>query len=144
MRTSASCRRKARVGLRGFTLLELLVVMAVVGLLAAVVAPNLQRLVGSVDRATRRDGLVADIAGLSYRAYALGQSFELTADAPAQLLRDGNPVLTVPQGWLVTVSAPIRFGFDGLCSGGDITLRSPDGVTETFRLQAPDCRLVQG
>jgi hypothetical protein len=48
----------------------------------------------------------------------------------------------LPPGWLVSVSAPIRFGFDGLCSGGDVTLRSPDGVTETFRLQAPDCRLV--
>lgn len=139
MRTSASCRRDAG----GFTLLELLVVMAVIGLMTALIAPNLQRLVGSLDRATRRDGLVADIAGLSYRAYVLGESFELGRDAQAHLLRDGNPVLAVPEGWQVSVREPIRFGFDGLCSGGQVTLRAPDGVVETLQLQAPECRLVR-
>jgi prepilin-type N-terminal cleavage/methylation domain-containing protein len=140
MRTSASCRREPR----GFTLLELMVVMAVVGLMAALVAPNLQRLVGSVDRSARRDGLVADIAGLSYRAYSLGESFELSDAGLGRLLHDGNPVLAVPGGWRVTVEQPIQFGFNGLCSGGRLTLRSPDGVVEAMSLRAPDCRIERG
>ena len=140
MRTSASCRPESR----GFTLLELLVVMAVVGLLAGLIAPNLQKLVGSVDRATRRDGLVADIAGLSYRAYSLGQGFELSEANFGQLLRDGNPVLAVPSGWRVAVEQPIRFGFNGLCNGGRLTLVSPDSVSEAVLLRAPDCRIDRG
>lgn len=144
MPTSASCRPERRLAAAGFTLLELLVVMAVVGLLAAVVAPNLQRLVGSFDHATRRDGLIADVAALSYRAYAIGQSFELANGAYAELLSDGNPVLAVPQGWRVEVGAPIRFGFNGRCSGGQVTLVAPDGAREVLSLAAPDCALRRG
>ena len=141
MPTSASSRLERRVAAAGFTLLELLVVMAVIGLLAAVVTPNLQRLVGSFDRATRRDGLIADVAALSYRAYAIGQSFELADGGFAELLRDGNPVLAVPQGWRVEVVAPIRFGFNGRCSGGQVTLVAPDGARELLSLAAPACAL---
>jgi len=115
-----------------------------IGLAAALVAPNLQKLVGSVERATRRDGLVADIAGLSYRAYSLGQGFELSDAGMGKLLRDGNPVLAVPSGWRVAVDQPIQFGFNGLCSGGRLTLVSPDDVREPVRLRAPDCRIERG
>lgn len=134
---SAFCRRKQG----GFTLLELLVVMAIVSLLAALVAPGLQRVVGSMERAADRDGLVADIAGLSYRAYALGQSFELSNKGMQRLLSDGNPVLAVPSGWRVDVTTPIGFGFNGWCSGGELRLTSPDLAVETLRLTAPHCQL---
>ncbi len=141
MQTSASSRRDPR---SGFTLLELLVVMMVVGLMAALVAPSLEKLVGSADRATRRDGLVADIAALSYRAYSLGQGFELNNESQAKLLRDGNPVLAVPSGWRVELEKPIRFGFGGWCSGGNLRLISPDRVVEQLLLAAPDCRIERG
>ncbi len=115
--------------------------MGIVGLLAGLIAPNLEQLVGSMERATRRDGLRADLAGLSYRAYSLGQSFELRNDNQSQLLRDGNPVLAVPPGWRVDVEAPVRFGFNGWCSGGRLQLISPDRVVQRVQLTAPDCRL---
>lgn len=137
MRTSVFCLRDQR----GFTLLELLVVMAVVGLLAGLVAPSLQRMAGSIDRATKREGLMADIAGLSYRAYALGQSFELSEQGVQRILSDGNPVLALPAGWRVQMDHPIQFAFNGLCSGGRLTLVSPDRVVEALQLHKPDCRL---
>jgi len=134
-----SCRpdRKSR----GFTLLELLVVLTVVGLVTALVAPNLGRLVGSMERAVRRDGLVADIAGLSFRAYSLGQGFELSEAGFNVPLRDGDLVLSVPSGWRVEVESPIRFSFTGLCSGGSLSVSSPDGVVEKLRLVPPACQV---
>ena len=126
---------------RGFTLLEVLVVLTLIGLLSALVMPNLQKLVGGVERATRRDGLVADIAGLSYRAFALGQGFELSNAQAGQLLVDGNPVLVPPAGWRVDVEAPVSYSFNGFCSGGRLKLISPDGSVEPMLLIAPVCRL---
>jgi len=138
---SGSCRPDRPS--RGFTLLELLVVLTVVGLVTALVAPNLGRLVGSMERAVRRDGLVADIAGLSFRAYSLGQGFELSEAGFNVPLRDGNLVLSVPSGWRVQVETPIRFGFNGLCSGGSLSVSSPDGVVEKLRLVPPACQIVR-
>jgi prepilin-type N-terminal cleavage/methylation domain-containing protein len=126
----------------GFTLLELLVVLAVVSLLLSLVAPNLVRLVGSVERATRRDAVVADLANLSYRAHALGQSFELASGSLGRVLADGNPVLALPAGWQAEVLAPVRFAFTGWCSGGTVLLRSPDRTVERVELRAPDCRIA--
>lgn len=137
-RTSASCRRKAD----GFTLVELLVVMAIIGLLTALVAPNLRSLVDSMERSTRRGGVLADLSGLSYRAYVLGQSFELRNGHLGEVLRDGNPVLPLPEGWQAEVEAPIRFNYSGWCSGGRLKLVSPDRRVERVELLPPACELA--
>lgn len=128
-------------GVRGFTLLEILVVLTLIGLLSAMVVPNLQKLTGGVERATRRDGLVADIAGLSYRAFSLGQGFELSNAKFGQLLSDGNPVLVPPTGWRVEVEAPVVYNFNGFCGGGRLKIIAPDAQVEQLVLDAPVCRV---
>ena len=47
-------RRKMEIGSGGFTLLEMLVVMVIIGLLAALVGP---KLFGQVDKAKQKDAL---------------------------------------------------------------------------------------
>lgn len=139
MPTSASCRLEGMN--RGFTLLELLFVMLVVGLITALITPNLGAMLAGVQRFTLRDAVVSDLAGLSFRAFSLGQSFELSEgklDAP---LRDGNPVLALPAGWQLRAETPIRFAFNGTCSGGTVDLVTPGGAVEGFLLHAPDCRI---
>lgn len=126
---------------RGFTLLELLIVLALIALISGIAGPNLHKLLGAVERVTRHDGLVADIGGLSYRAFALGQGFELSNNTLHNLLNDGNPILAVPDGWEIKIKQPISYTFNGFCSGGAITLIAPDSTVEQLLLDAPVCRV---
>lgn len=126
---------------RGFTLMEMLVVLTVIGLIAGLATPNLRKLADSVERVTRHDGLVADIAGLPYRAFAMGQGFELGAGSFSALLNDGNPLLVVPGGWQVQIKKPIQYTFNGFCSGGVILLIAPDTSVERLFLEPPVCRV---
>ena len=120
----------------------MLLVLALIGLISAMVAPNLQKLAGIVERATLRDGVLADIAGLNYRAYSLGQGFELSEASLGQTLSDGNPILLPPAGWRVQVESPIIFAFNGMCSGGLVTITSPGATVERLRLVAPVCHVI--
>lgn len=131
----------ARLAVRGYTLIELLVVLALIGFLTAMVAPNLQRLTGGATYATQHDALIADIAGLSYRAFANGHGMVLRNDAFATLQSDGNPLLAVPEGWQVSVKQPIQFTFNGFCSGGVIQITAPDASIENLFLEPPACRV---
>lgn len=156
MPTSASCRPEA-VGppmrgsnkfhghaSSGFTLLEILVVMALVALVSVAVGPNLQRLVSGVEAASQRDTLLLDLAGLGTRAARLGQSFELSASTSAQLLSDGEPILRLPTGWRIAPGKPIFYGFNGYCAGGELGLQTPDGRREQLAMTAPRCAVRPG
>jgi len=58
---------------RGFTLLEMLVVLVIVATTSAVVFPNLTAMSSSVDFALKRDGFERTIGGLAYRFFRENQ-----------------------------------------------------------------------
>lgn len=150
MPTSACCRpdsargllrAPAAAGSRGFTLLEVLLVVALMGLLTSLVVPNLQRVVAGLESATRRDGVLSDVNLLGYRAHALGQSFELSATTAGQLLRDGSPVLPLPEGWRLEAESPIHYSASGFCEGGALQLKPPGAAPLRLVLESPLCRV---
>ncbi len=81
MRMSASCRKRPRMprssAERGFTLLELLVVLAIVSLTGAVVIPRFTAISASFDYALKREGFEQTLNGLAYQAYRDNQDFVL-------------------------------------------------------------------
>ena len=111
---------------RGFTLFELLVVLAVMGLIATLAVPRFgQAGPGAVlDRTTR--GLVADLREARSRAIVENRSVAFVADPGRRAYRiDGDPRALPATARLQLEpggSEQIRFHPDGTSDGGRIAL----------------------
>jgi general secretion pathway protein G len=138
--TVRGCRY--RLAGRGFTLIELVVVLALVGLLSAVVVPKLYTALVSVTSRTQLEGLVAQLDLLPYRCFALSVPVELNETTTSNVLPDGEPVLALPTGWRLTAPRPIHYTLNGFCDGGAVSLTAPDGARFNVRMAPPACRAV--
>jgi prepilin-type N-terminal cleavage/methylation domain-containing protein len=61
--------RRAALNARGFTLLEIVVVLVIVGMTSAIVFPRLTTMAASYEFASQRDTFEQMLNGLSYQAY---------------------------------------------------------------------------
>jgi len=122
---------------QGFTLLELLVVLVIVGMTASFAAPNLwHSYVTSSERASVRTFSEA-LMHLREQAFHTGRAVRLPATTPAtDLNRDGFPPL--PEGWELEKSTSLRFLPNGVTNGGSFELRSPVGNLWRLRLAPLD------
>ena len=159
----AGAPRGRRRPSRGITLVELLVVLALLGVIGALVLPNLERFTGSVTRSSERDLILNQIAGLGTEAMLQGRGFvilgteeldELDAQAVANSddeaqtappVHDvtGLPVhrLDIPDGWRLHLEAPLVVRATGACLGGRLALEHDDAPPVDVELVPPYCRV---
>ena len=142
--------------------------LALVGLVAAIAFPNLERMAAAFTRATERDHILDQFAGLGRRAFHQGRSYvvfgtgvtaeaasgALTGDGAsgdghaatplaAALLREGYEIypIEVPEGWEIRLDPPLLVRANGVCLGSVLTLRHGDTEEGEVELEAPWCRV---
>ena len=122
---------------RGFTLIELVVAPAVVGLILTVTLP---RMSGWLDRfgfASKEQRVHDSLAGLAETARRAGRTMNLRSSGKSAKAAD-SAAIELPSGWKLTVEPPIGFRYDGVCTGGTARVTFPDGEL-TYRLDPPFC-----
>ena len=145
-RTALHRSRLARSGGAGFTLVEVIVVLVILGLLAGLVLPNMPGLLESATRATEKDRILDQFAALGAEALRQGRDFAVLGTEPdfdPSAYADFEPYpFVVPEGWEVLVEEPILVRANGVCLGGRVTLRHADAPPTELDLVPPLCRVA--
>jgi prepilin-type N-terminal cleavage/methylation domain-containing protein len=114
---------------RGFTLLELLVVLAVVALLASVVVPaSMRAWEAARDRALEREVRLV-LSGLPLEAFRAGTELELQASGLQSRFTDWPP------GWSLELEAPLAYSAEGVARGGGLKVRNPQGRIQVWTVE---------
>ncbi len=121
----------------GFTLLEILVVLAIAALVVAAVVPAMGRVVDAVSYDSELQDVIGQIDELGFRAFTSGRPIVLEASDGAPAVLPAG--LDLPRNWSLAIPRSIHFNALGMCDGGDLIVTSPDGRTNALRLASPDC-----
>ena len=146
------CRSSARaLALRvGFTLLELLVVLALLALATAIAMPNLERLYVSATRTSERDYVLDQVAALGREATLNGRAYVLFGNAPPPDPDEATGyaeyetyLVDVPEGWRLTLERPLVVLANGVCLGGTLALshEREEAAPVQLELAPPYCRI---
>ena len=134
---------------RGFSLLELMVVLVILGLLTTLVAPNLQGLYEGITRDAERNGILDRFDGLGREAMLRGRAFVVSGTVGEQAAAYGPAreagfepyALELPEGWEVSLDQPLFIRANGICLGAELTLVHRGEKAARMALDAPYCRV---
>ena len=126
--------RTQRMRQRGFTLLEMIVVLAILGLAAALVGPSMLRGIDAWRRQAAMDGLLDQLRALPGNARGTGKPITIS-DAT---LASASPPLRIDADWTLRAPEPWSVGANGICRGGEVIVANAFGE-RTVRVAAPFC-----
>lgn len=119
---------------RGFTLLEMIVVLALLGLATALVAPSMLRGIDSWRRQAALDALLDQVRALPGNARASGEPVVVDD----KTLAAAPPPLRIDEDWTLTAPVPLTVGANGVCSDGELRVGNRYGERR-LKVTAPFC-----
>ncbi len=117
----------------GFTLLEMLVVLALIATVAGIALPNFGRFLDSFSAATKWREVESELADLPYRAFSSGRMIRLENGTVRGHLQK------LPADWQVTSAGAIVYRDNGWCEGGTLVITNANGMKREYVLTAPRC-----
>lgn len=121
--------RPGRSRANGFTLLELLVVMALLGLMTALVGPRLWAWVAAARDRADVDRVLLSLQSLPSTTYFSGRSREVSGS--------DDLGLALPPGWLLRIEPPLRYEANGMTAGGVVSLYDGERTVAAWQIRAP-------
>lgn len=109
-------------GVQGFTLLEALVTLVLLGLLVGVVFPNMSRWYDGLQRRQALAQVRGQLQQLSAAAVFVGQDLALSDVMGAQATMPTRYRVVLPSGWALVAAGDLRFLRTGFCHPGSATL----------------------
>lgn len=117
----------------GYTLLEMVVVMSILALTTAVVAPPSYKMIRSWQESTRVADVIQQLERLPSKAKASGNPMTLDTES-------SSSSIDLPQDWTLLMDTPLEVRANGGCSEANGTLVT-SGQTIELQIQAPFCRV---
>ena len=121
----------------GFSLMEMLVVVAIGGILAAMAAPSLISVIESNRRITISNQLMEDLAFARRQAIALSTPVALCgshATNPNVCIAGGTPPTDWSNGWYTYIGSSNQLTPEGAAAG--LVLRSPQAIPSGWKVYA--------
>ncbi|GAK33541.1 type II secretion system protein [Iodidimonas nitroreducens] len=132
---------KAKASRQGFTLLEMLVVLAIMGLVLGLAAPLFTARIESGQLIQQAEAIATQMRHAPMRARLDGQAlyYGVEGNPPP----DARPLdFDLPDGWIVRSTGPLMISDIGLCAGGEITLIAPSGRSLRLQIRPPLCETI--
>lgn len=136
---------------RGFTLLEMLVVLVLLGLVSTMTLPAMQRWHDAVESRAQLAQVVEALRGAMFSAASRRQDIVLDMDSfkPASDPAANNAAhqgierahITLPAGWAAERAVVATFMSNGLCKPGMVLLSKPLGQHLAVTVSGPACRI---
>jgi len=148
-RVPRAAGRRQRAPDAGFTLIEMLIVMVLLGLMTSLTLPAMQRWHDGIQVRAKVTSVVEALRAAGFAAAASRRDLRMDRSSFAVVPASGVPNpsaaagqvvrLPLPAGWLVRGVQPAAFLANGLCLPGAVDFVAEGGEQVTVQVQGPIC-----